>query len=68
MLYDRAADQSDEKEYQVALSGQGTDAHHHLVEYLAKLGYEMRLYGVYDDVKGLIAELETHPQDIVFNL
>ena len=68
VLYDRAADQSDEKELQVAMSGQGTEASHHLVEYLTKNGHEVRLYGVYDDVKGLIAEFEGHPHDIVFNL
>ena len=68
VLYDRTPDQSDEKEYQIAMSGEGDEASHHLVEYLGKLGHEMRLYGVYDDVKGLIAELEQHPHDIVFNL
>lgn len=68
VLYDRSQDQSDEKEYQVAMSGQGADASHHLVEYLTKIGHEVRLYGIYDDVKGLIAELEGHPHDIVFNL
>jgi D-alanine-D-alanine ligase len=67
ILYDRSPDQSDEKELALAMSGEGEDAHHHLCGYLGKLGHEVRLYGVYDDVKGLIAELDAHPPEIAFN-
>lgn len=68
ILFDRAADETDEKEREIALSGGGDEAHHHLCECLTKAGHEVRLYGVYDDVKGLIAELESHPPELVFNL
>ena len=67
ILYDRSPDQSDEKELELAMSGGGEDSHHRLCEHLSKLGHEVRLHGVYDDVKGLIAELEAHPPEIAFN-
>ncbi len=67
ILYDRSAEDSDKKELDLAMSGGGEDAHHHLCEYLSKLGHEITLYGVYDDVRGLIAELDAHPPEIVFN-
>ncbi len=68
ILYDRAADQTNEEEYKVAMSGDGLEAEHHLCEYLIEEGYKVRFYGVYDDVKGLITELEEHPPELVFNL
>jgi D-alanine-D-alanine ligase len=49
------------------MSGQATESHHHLVEHLSKAGHEVTLYGIYDDVKGLITELEARPPEIVFN-
>lgn len=67
ILYDRWPDQSDAKEIELAMSGEGEEAHHHLCEYLGKLGHEIRLHGVYDDVKGLIAELDANPPEIVLN-
>lgn len=67
VLYDRGPDVSDEKELQLASAGGGEEAHHHLVEYLGKAGHEVRLYGVHNDVKGIIAEVEAHPPEIVFN-
>jgi len=67
ILYDRPADGSDQKELQLASSTQGTESHHGLYRNLAPLGHELRLYGVYDDVNGLMRELETNPPDIVFN-
>ena len=67
ILYDRSPDQSDAKELELAMSGGGEEAHHHLCEYLGKLGHEVRLHGVYDDVKGLIAELDANQPEIVLN-
>lgn len=67
ILYDRAADGDAEKELQLATSGQGTESHHTLYAHLIPLGHEVRLYGMYNDVKDLISELEANPPDIVFN-
>ncbi|MEJ2746267.1 MAG: ATP-grasp domain-containing protein [bacterium] len=67
ILYDRAPDESDAKELEIAMSGEGDEAHHHLCEYLSELGHEIRIYGVYDDVKGLIDELDANPPEIVLN-
>lgn len=68
ILYDRYGDQTDEDELEVALSGDGLEAEHHLYEYLEEVGHKVRLYGVYDDVNGIITELEENPPDLVFNL
>jgi D-alanine-D-alanine ligase len=67
IIYDRAPDETDAKELELAMSGDGDEAHHHLCEYLSKLGHEIRIYGVYDDVKGLIDELDANPPEIVLN-
>ena len=68
LLYDKYDGQSDDEEREVALSGEGEEAEHHLCEYLEEAGHTVRLHGVFDDVKGLIAELEENPPDLAFNL
>ncbi|MDD5555929.1 MAG: ATP-grasp domain-containing protein [bacterium] len=68
ILYDRSPDQSDEKEHELAMAGTGEDAHHHLVEHLSKAGHDVALHGVHDDVKALIAAIESRQPEIVFNL
>lgn len=68
ILYDRYDDQADEAEREVAMSGEGMEAEHHLYEYLSEAGHKVRIFGIYDDVKGLIADLEQNPPDLAFNL
>jgi D-alanine-D-alanine ligase len=69
LLYDRMSDQSDEEEYKIAMSKDGGDeAEHHLCEYLSEVGHKVKIYGIYDDVEGLINELKENPPDLVFNL
>mgnify|MGYP006286784849 CR=1 FL=1 len=39
-----------------------------VINALRRLGHEVRLLGIYDEIRDLVAEIRRHPPDLVFNL
>lgn len=68
VLFDTAgtppADQDFSREFKTA----DWKAEAGVIESLRKLGHEVRLLGIFDDVQPILDELKTNPPEIVFNL
>jgi D-alanine-D-alanine ligase len=69
VLFDSAGTPPDDQDFSKQLKSDedwATEAH--VIDALKKLGHEVRTIGVYEDPGLIIAEVKTHPPDVVFNL
>jgi D-alanine-D-alanine ligase len=57
-----------DQDYAERLKEDEYDTERSVLEALGRLGHAARLYGVFDDIHGLIEELRRRPPDLVFNL
>jgi D-alanine-D-alanine ligase len=57
-----------DQDYGERLKQDEFDTERSVLEALARLGHEARLFGVFNDIHGLIEELRRRPPDLVFNL
>jgi D-alanine-D-alanine ligase len=57
-----------DQDYGERLKQDEFDTERSVLEALARLGHEARLFGVFDDIHALIEELRRRPPDLVFNL
>lgn len=68
VLFDTHRPPPADQNYAEFLGADSDDVQFAVARALEKLGHTARLVGVFDDLKPLLAELETHRPDLVFNL
>jgi D-alanine-D-alanine ligase len=68
VLFDLSEKAPADQDYSADLDTPGWEVERDVMRALRKLGHEPRLFGIYDELDALLAELRARPPDIVFNL
>jgi D-alanine-D-alanine ligase len=68
VLFGSAGTPPENQDFSKELKTDDFAAEAHVIGALKKLGHEVRILGIWDEVSLIIDEIKTHPPDIVFNL
>ena len=68
VLFDTAGTPPDDQDFSDEMKTEDWNAEAHVIRTLKSLGHEVRCLGIYDDIRLLCREVESHRPDIVFNM
>lgn len=68
VLFDSAGSPPPDQDFTRELKSDDWATEAGVINVLKKLGHEVKMLGVYDDVSLILKEIETHKPDVVFNL
>ena len=57
-----------DQDYSKFLDQDDWETENHVLETLKSLGYEVKIFGVFDDIVPLVQEIQNNPPDVVFNM